>query len=70
MGRLVEKLHTEKYDVVQWHTQAGNITNNHNVKVDLTLPAHSAMNAVTWKWHVYDSAKGAYYMILGQHLLT
>ena len=26
--RIVEKLHPEKYAVVQWHTQAVNITTN------------------------------------------
>ena len=25
MGRLVEKLYTEKDDLMQWHTKAGNI---------------------------------------------
>ena len=30
----------------------------------------SATNAVTWKFHVDDSAKGRYYMILDRYLLT
>ena len=32
VGRLLEKLHPKKYDVVQWQTQAGDITNNVKVK--------------------------------------
>ena len=70
MGRLVEKLHPEKYAVMQWHTQARNIATNYEVKVDLTLPKLSATNAVTWKCHVDNSAKGRYDMILGRYLLT
>ena len=38
MGRLVEKLHPEKYAVMQWHMQAKNFTTNLKVKVDFTLP--------------------------------
>ena len=47
MGRLVRKLHPEKDAVMQWHTQAGNITTNLKVKVDFTLPALITTNAVT-----------------------
>ena len=50
--------------------QAINITNKLKIKVDFTLPALSATNAVTWKFHVKDSAKGGYNMILGRYLLT
>ena len=69
MGSLVEKLHPEKHAVIQWHTQAGDITNNINVKVDYTLPAISATNVMTWNCHVDGSAKDIYYMILVQYLL-
>ena len=55
---------------MQWHTQSINITTNHKVKVDFTLPALSAMNVVTWKFHVDDSAKGRYDIILGKDLWT
>ena len=41
MGGIVKKLHPEKYSVMQWHTQAGNITTDYKVKVDFTLPALS-----------------------------
>ena len=47
MGRLVEKLHPNKYAVMQWHTNAGNITTNLNVEVGFTLPELSAMNVIT-----------------------
>ena len=68
--RIFEKLKIEKDAVIQWHTQAGNINTNHKVKVDFTLPALSAKNVVTWKCHVYESAKGRYDMILRQDLPT
>ena len=70
MVRLVEKLRLEKDAVMQWQTQAGNITTNIKVKVDFTVPALSATNVRTCKCHVYESAKGIYDMILGQDLLT
>ena len=38
MERIVEKLHPEIDAVMQWHTQAGNITTNHKVKLDFTYP--------------------------------
>ena len=70
MGRLVETNCLKKYDVVQWNTQAGNITANIKIKVDFTLPALNAMNVVMWKFHMDDSAKGTYDLILGQDLIT
>ena len=48
--------------------QAGNITTNIMVKSNFTLPALSATDVVTWKYHVGDCAKGRYDMILGQDL--
>ena len=70
MRSIVKKLDPEKDDVMQWQTQAGNITTNFKVKVDFTLHAFSATNVVTWQCHVDDSAKGGYFMILGRYLLT
>ena len=70
MGKLIEKLHPEKYDVIQWHTKAGNITTTMKIKVDFTLLALSAMNFVTWKFHVYESANGRHYITLGIDTLT
>ena len=58
MRRLVEKINPDKYAVMQWHTQAGNITTNIKVKVYFTLTKLSETNVVMWKCHVDDSAKG------------
>ena len=55
---------------MQWNTQAGNITTNLRVKIDITLPALRAKNFVTWNCHVDESAKGKYNMILVRYLLT
>ena len=55
---------------MQWHTQSGNITTNLKVKVDFTSPAISTTNVVTWRYHVDDSARGKYNMILRWDLLT
>ena len=70
IGRLVEKINPGKYAVMQWHMQVGNITNNLKFEVYFTSPTLSAMNVVTWKYHVYDSSKGRYDMILGKYILT
>ena len=55
---------------MQWHTQAGNINTNINVKTDFTLPELSSKNVVTWKFHVDDSNKGRHNRITGRDLLT
>ena len=68
MGRLAGELSVKKYAPMQWHTKEGNITANIKGKVDLTLPALSSKNVVTWKYHVDDSDKGRYNMILGRDL--
>ena len=57
-GIWLKKLAPKKYALMHWHTHAGNITTNINVKVDFTLPSLIAMNAVTWNCHVDDFAKG------------
>ena len=69
MVMIVEKLHHEKDFVMQRHTQAGNITTNHKVKVYFISPAISSMYVVKWKFLVDDSAKGRYDPILGRYLL-
>ena len=53
---------------MQWHMQAVNITTNPKVKVYFTLTARSATNAVAWKYHVDESTKGRYDMILGRDI--
>ena len=47
-----------------------NIMANLKVEVDFTLPVLSASDVVTWKFHVDDSAKGRYDMILGRDIST
>ena len=49
---------------MQWYTQAGNITTDLKVKVDFGLPALSAMDVVTWKFHVDKLNKSRYDVIL------
>ena len=70
MGRLAGKINPEKYAMMQWHTQAGNITTSIKVGVHFTLPTFSVTNVMTWKYHADDSSKGRYDMILGRYLLT
>ena len=55
---------------MQGHMQAENISTNHKVKVDFTLPTLSATNIVTCKCHLGESAKGRYDMILERYVLT
>ena len=60
----------EEDDPMQLHTQAVNITTNIKVEVYFTLLALSVTNVATWKFHVDDSGRGRYGMVLGQDLLT
>ena len=55
---------------MQWHTKAGSINTNLEVKIDFTLSELSAKTIVTYICHVDESAKGRYDMILGRYLLT
>ena len=70
MVSLVEKLSPKKYYVIQWHKQDGNIAINLKVEVNFTLPEIIATYGVKWKYHVYDSSKGRYNMVLGRDILT
>ena len=54
---------------MQWHTQAGNITTNIKVKIDFTLTELSETNVMTGTFHVGESTKGLYDMILGRDRL-
>ena len=55
---------------MQWNKQAGKITTNLKVKIDFTLTEFSTTNIVMWTFHVDDSDKSRYDMILGKHPLT
>ena len=70
MRRLVNQLGLEEDSPIQWSTQAGNITTTMKDKLDLTLPTLSATNVMTSNFHVDESAKGRYDIILGQYILT
>ena len=37
MRRLIKKIKTKKYDMMQWHMQQGNISTNLKVKIDFTI---------------------------------
>ena len=67
--RIVEN-YTLKYAVMQWQTQAGNITTNFKIKIEFTLPTLSATDVVAWKCHVDESARSRYDTILVRDLLT
>ena len=69
MVGLVKKLAPEKDALMQWHTQAINITTNLKFKVDFNLPTLSATNILTWNCHVGEYSKSRYDMILGRYLL-
>ena len=68
MRRLVHKQRTGKDTLMQWQTQARNITTILKVIVYITLPALSATNVMMWKYHVDDSVNGRYDMILGRYI--
>ena len=68
MRRIIEELYPEKDALVQWNTQARNIATNLKVKIYFTSPALSATNSVTCVFHVDDSAKGRYDIIIGRDL--
>ena len=68
--KLTTKLINKRDNLIQWHTQTGNITANLKIKIYLTLPELSVTNIVTWNCHVDDSARGRYDMILGIYILT
>ena len=70
MGRIVTQLSLEEDAWIQWNTQAVNITTALKVEIYFTLPALRATTVVTWNFHVDDSTKGRYDMILGRDLLT
>ena len=70
IGRLVEKLYSKKDAVMQWHTQASNITTNIKVEVDFILPGLSKKIFVMWKCHLDEYSNGRYDMILGRYLST
>ena len=69
-GKAVKKNSSEEDAVIQWHTQAGNITTSLKVILDFTLPTLSANNIVMWKFHADEYSKDRSDMTLGRELLT
>ena len=64
MRRLLYDLELEENDVMQWHKQAGIITNNLKYIIYFIIPKISATKIMTWKCHVDEPIKGRYSMIL------
>ena len=56
--------------MTQCQTQAGNLTTDHKIKVNLCQPKFSAMKHWTWEFHVDDSSESSYGIIIGINLLT
>ena len=50
--------------------QVEKFTTPKKVNIYFFLPEFSAMKTMTWQYHVNESAKGRYNMILGRDLLT
>ena len=69
MGSPIQIFYPKEYYVMQCHTQTNNITTNLKVQIDFTLPELSEKIIVTCDFHVDDSAKGRYDMILGRYIL-
>ena len=55
---------------MRWHTQAGNVNTNLKFKIEFTLLELSATKIVMLNFHVDDSTKVRYDMILGRDILT
>ena len=70
MRGIIKKLKIIEETVMQWHTQAGNITTNLKVKIDFNLPEFSLKKIVTCDFHVNDFFKSRYDMTLGRYILT
>ena len=68
MRRLTTKIRTKEDIVMQWKTQAGNITTNLKVKIFLTIPEFSATKKVTWLFNVDDSTKSKYIIVSGRYI--
>ena len=68
MKIIITKLNTMEYSFIQCHTQAGGITTNIKVEMYFTLPDLIATKIVTWNFHVDESTRGIYDMILGRYI--
>ena len=64
------KLNLKEDDVMLRNMQACNITPNMKIWIVFTLLELRSTKIVTWNWHMDDSYKGIYVMLLGRYLLT
>ena len=55
--------------MVQCHTKVGKLTTSLKVKIDFTLPELSVTEIAALIFHLDDSTKIKYHMILGGYLL-
>ena len=55
--------------MTKWHKQAGIITTNMKVKIDFTLPEFRVTKIVMWEYHVDESDRVRYNMILVRNIL-
>ena len=67
---MTQKLKLKIYASTQCKTEAVKSTTNKSFKVDFWLPQFSVTKFVIWEFHVDDSIKVGYYMILSRNLLT
>ena len=56
--------------MLKWKIKADNITNHHNIRIDFTLTEFIETHNLTWRFHVYESAKSRYHMIIRRYILT
>ena len=70
MRSVITKLTPKEEDVIQWHTLPSNITTKLKVKIDFSIPGFSTTEIEKWNFHVDDSAKCRYDMILRTYILT
>ena len=68
MRRPIAKINPKEYDMMKWHTQAGNITTNIKVEIDFTLPELSLKKIMALYCRVDDSVKGRCDIILGRYI--
>ena len=53
---IITKINPKEDDVMQWHTQAGNVTINFKIEMCFTPPELSVANIVKWNSAVDESA--------------
>ena len=66
---LIQNL-LQKNDVMTWDKKVGKFTTNIKIEVELILIELSAAKIMMLNFHVDDSAKSRYDMILVKYLLT